>query len=329
MRTKGLSTPVLLASTLFLLSGCIGDGENRVLSIDAVGVVEGVVYFDDNGNRNLDPTDPPLPGVGVRLLLRATGDTFALATSDENGLYSIGGVAVGTYDLVVAASTVGDTADVVEIDPPQLTVVRDDSVASSIAVSYPIITLEEARALPPGERVFVEGIALNARITFRDGTVHIAGDSTAIRGTRVQATEVIPGDSARFQGTTARFEGQPVLDDVRVFILSVGDPPDPVRIGTVVAATADFGRLDAALVQVSNAEIITADLPEVGDGVLIVDDGSGQLEVLLDMDAPIVDTNGLTVGTFIDAVGLLVPTPGAPGTWRLKPRSDLDITISP
>jgi hypothetical protein len=84
-----------------------------------------------------------------------------------------------------------------------------------------------------------------------------------------------------------------------------------VNASTHVAATADGGLLDAALVGVAGAT--TIDISTVGTDVAIrVNDGSGLLKVVFDAR--------------IGPNGILVPVTGS--TWQLKVRADTDVTIN-
>jgi hypothetical protein len=115
-----------------------------------------------------------------------------------------------------------------------------------------------------------------------------------------------------------------VIDDPQVFVLAIGRPvPPPEAVATGVAASADGGRLDAALARL--AGITVADTVTTAAGfVLTADDGSGAVEVLLDADVSF-DLAGLEPAVVVDVTGVLVPS-GA-GIWVLKPRSDADIVI--
>jgi hypothetical protein len=109
------------------------------------------------------------------------------------------------------------------------------------------------------------------------------------------------------------------------FLINPGDPPPPaVSASTHIAATADGGLLDAALVAVTGATII--DTSTVGnDFVIRVDDGSGPLDVVFDPNlgppAPPAPLGGTLSGN-----GVLVPATGS--TWQLKVRADADVTIN-
>jgi hypothetical protein len=320
------STLALIVATAGLLTACLGTGEDRVTNLDATGTVDGLVYFDANGSREPDASDPPVALVGVRLLVGGTTDTLVRTLSDQAGLFTMPAVPVGIYEVVVDPVTIPDSLQLVEIDPNFLLSSNDDTASSFIALSFPIVGIGEARQLPGGERVFVEGIALNAQTTFGDQTVHVAGGTAAIRVLRVGEPNVFAGDSVRVLGTTSSLDGQPTLTNATVFRVSITAVPPPVRVTTSIAASAAASGLDAALVQV--VDVTIADTATVADGFLLsVDDGSGTLAVLLDKDAPFLDPTAFVPGLVIDATGLLVPTPGIPDTWGLKPRSDVDLTV--
>lgn len=333
-RPRPLALFVLLVATL--AAGCESAGEDRVLAIEGTGTVQGFVYSDANGNRQLDVGDPPVRGVGVRLVLRGTRDTLARAQTNPEGLFVMMEVSVGSYVALLNETTLGDTLRVVRIDTEdsiveegessqvEIAVAAGKTVPLSFAVSFPKVTVAQARTLAVGRKVFVEGIALNGPGTFGDSTAHLTDSSGSIRMTRVRSPLVTAGagDSLRFLGTTSTRDGQPTLDDVKpFFVASVGLPP-PEQVATAAAAGADDGRLDGAQIQVVGAAITdTATLGK--DFRLTVDDGSGPTEVLLDGDAPI-STRSYAPDAVLDVTGLLVPA-GA-GAWRLKPRFDADIT---
>jgi hypothetical protein len=311
-------------ATMTVLAGCLGTGEDRVLSIDATGTVRGLVYFDGNGSRAFDEGDTPLALVGVRLVPFGTPDTIARAVSNLDGVFSIPRVPVGGYEIVVDPASVGDSVTVVELDPVVAFVQPDDSVTSLITISYESYTIEEARTRPFGEKIFVSGIALIDNDLFGDRTLHIADHTGAIRATRVQSSLILAGDSVRLLGEVGRHELKLVLDDVTTYLLAIAAAPRPDQITTATAAWADAGRLDAALVKVVNAEIMDT-LTVGGDFQLTVDDGSGPAVVLLDSEVPFSAKDAYVPGVFIDATGVLVPR--TPGEWSLKPRSDADLVV--
>ncbi len=315
---------LFLAVGSALLAGCFGSAENRVLGVESSGTVVGYVYFDANGSREPDPSDAPLAEAGLRLVAAGTRDTIARAASAGDGFFRLPRVPVGSYELVVDPGTVDDSLQVVGIDNPNFTLTPDDSVYVEVAVSFPKVTVAEARSLAPGSRVFVEGVALNAWETFGDLTVHIADLSGAMRSTRVRPATIIPGDGVRFQGLIGLADGQPTLEDVTPFVVGVVGLPPAQRLTTAAAASAADGILDAALVNVASTTIVST-ASVAGDLLLTVNDGSGPLIVLLDKDVLFTDLSPFVPGAVIDARGLLVPD--GSGRWRLKPRGDDDLVV--
>lgn len=330
--------PLAVLAALAALS-CSNAGENRILAVGATGVVRGFIYFDVNGNRLLDNApvtgDDSVGNVRIRLLSKSSGDTIASALSDVRGFYHMADVPVGSYRIVLDSAPLIDTAIVAQRDSTEITVPPLDSVQVNFGISYPHVTVAQARALVPGRRVFVVGIVLNGPGNFRDTTMHAQDVSAGIRAARVLATAAGPGDSVRLRGTTARRQvsasvTQPILDNVTTFILAPRFLPAAVTLSTAQAASAAAGTRDAQYVQVLNATITdtASTLPTGGDFRLTVNDAAltGPLEVLLDGVAdpvfrtPIAGTTPYKPGNRFNIVGILVPT-GTPGVWRLKPRN--------
>ena len=300
-------------------AACPNAGESRVLSIPGTGLVGGVVYLDADGNRQAGGPDNGLPNVRVRLVVAGTRDTVARANSDANGTFVLGSVPVGRYTVVVPGEVAfGDTVSIVRIDTADVSLNPDDTVQVQVAVSFPAVTIAEARQLPLGTKVFVEGVALNSLPTFGDTTVHIVDTTGTLRVTNVRGPLVALGDSVRFLGKLAARDGQPVLDGAQAIVLVTGPGRPAETVSTAVAATADGGRLDAALVKVVNGTI-EAITDTLVDYVFTVDDGSGPLTVVFDRDASLTHT-GYVPGKVIDATGVLVPD--GLGAWRLKPRTN-------
>jgi hypothetical protein len=289
--------------------------------------VGGFVYLDLNGNREPEPAGPDqaLAGVGIRLVVAGTLDTLARATSDANGGFVFNGVPVGQYTIVVPpAAMFGDSIRVVRIDTAEVSVGVGDEQIVEIAVSFPTYTLEEARARPIGEKIFVEGLALNARPTFGDSTVHVRDSTGAMRMTGARGPLVAAGDSVRFLGKVGARDGQPVILEAQSLILAIAGLPVAVRVSSDSAASAGGGALDAELVRVVDGTIADDTVTVNGDYQFTVDDGSGSVLVVLDEDAGL-SRAPYVPGAVIDATGVLVPD-GA-GGWMLKPRNNLDLVV--
>jgi len=320
---------LLAGAAAVVLYACSNAGESRVLGIPGTGVLRGFVYLDQNGNLAPDAGDDSLGTVRVRLVTPAAGDTVATATSAASGLYTFSAVPVGTYRIVVDTTTIGDTVTVAKIDSATVTILPNDSSFVNITISYPRLTMAQARAAAPGRRVFVVGTALNASVTFSDTSVHVQDNTAAMRVKRLRVSFVGAGDSVRLRGTTQLLNNQPILDDVTVFPLGFGFLPAAPQLTTLQAAGADGATRDAQLVQILNATI--SDTATVNNDLrLTMDDGSGAVVVLLDRVADPAfrpPTNVAYIpGDTYNLVGLLVAT-GTPGVWRVKPRSAQDLVL--
>lgn len=324
--------PLVLLLALGAAVACENGGASRTLGISATGTVLGEIYFDANGSRARDASDIAFAGARIRLLSPGGTDTLHRATTAADGSFRLTNIPVGTYVVIVDSASVGDSAQVLDDVPVSVTVLPGDTVAFQGAVSYPVYTIAEARALAPGVRLFVRGIALHGRATFSDTTLHIVDDAGgAMRATRVRpsAVEVLAGDSVILRARIADRLGQRVLDDVTPFVIGTTFiPTAPVLTTLAVDQGGTAGSLDAALVRLVDVPV-TDTATVLGNMQLSVDDGSGQAIVILDRTADIGFQQPLPPGLFIpgarfDITGVLVPT-GA-GTWRLKPRSALDLT---
>ena len=195
---------------------------------------------------------------------------------------------------------------------------------NDLTAGFASVTVSEARATQVGRIVSVEGIALNSWFTFGDSTVFLSDNTGTIRAVRVGPVNLLAGDRVRLIGTVATREGQPVLSNVTASVLGQGVLPLPQTLTTARAANADGGRLDAGLVKVLDA-VVSSAATVAGDLVLVVSDGSGALEVVLDRDV------GFAVGQFVvgarlDITGILVPNAGGLA-WRLKPRQQSDLVV--
>ena len=321
---RGVALSVAAASIV----ACANAGADRVLGIERTGVVIGIVYFDGNATRERDDADQGLAGVRVGLVVAGTRNTIAMSTSGDQGIFALFGVPLGNYHVAVDSTTVGDSAFVARIDTADINVRPSDTVIVQIAISFPLVTVAEALAFPIGEKVFVDGIALNRRATFGDSTIHVADTSGSLRAVRAGPSSIFPGDSIRLRGSIGTRDGRVVVDlDRRTpMVLAIAELPAPDTVTTAVAASAGGMILDAAFVRVDSARI--ADTITIDDDfVVTVDDGSGQLEVLLDKDISFAPEPFMVPGADLAVSGLLVVA--EPGVWRLKPRASVEVEVIP
>jgi hypothetical protein len=312
------------------LAACENSGVDLGFPAEKAGVIEALVYLDRDGSRTATfPLDTLYPGARVALLRRGSGDTVRTAVTGLSGIARFTGVPLGEYRVAVAPASLGDSILVARIDSAQVRLeTRPDTLRVTVVrLSYPEVSLREARTLPLGRRVFVRGVVLAGVQSFRDTTSHVADSSGAMRLTRVALrgglTGNNPGDSVSVLGLTSVRTGQPVLDLAVIARFSTRPPPIPIQASTFTAATAAGGTLDANLVQITGATI-TDTVTVAPDFRATITDGSGALVVTLDGNINFVRT-AWRPGRTLNARGVLVPD-GA-GGWTLKPRDPNDVVL--
>lgn len=318
-----------LAATL-ALAGCENSGLDLGFPALKTGVIEVLVYLDRDGSRTPTfPLDTLYPNARVALLHRGSGDTIRTVLSGQNGIARFAGVELGEYSIGVVRSSLGDSIEVARIDSSQvrLEIIPDTLRVTVARLSYPEVSLREARNLPLGRRVFVRGVVLVGVQAFRDTTSHVSDSSGAIRLTRVTLrgglTGNNPGDSVSVLGITSTRSGQPTLDLASLARFGIQPPPIPLQVSTGTAATASSGVLDARFVQIVGATI-TDTVTEVPDFHATITDGSGSLVVVLDANINFIRT-AWRPGRTLNVRGVLVPH-GA-GGWSLKPRDPSDAVL--
>jgi hypothetical protein len=324
MRLKAQMALVLFGvSAIVAGTSCSTPEAGDVLAVEAIGGLTGVVYFDANTNRVRDSSDPGLEGITIWLSRRGARTPIVPRKSGATGGYMMDRVPVGDYWMNIDTVTLGDSLIAFRSDTLTVAIRPGVTTTWDIGLTFANVTIAEARTLPVGQKVTIEGFALNDRSAFGDSTVHVSEGATAIRATNVFRANVRQGDSVRLTGRTGIVDGQPVIDRVTSQILATTGTPTPVIVTTANARTAVGGTADANHVQVRSATIVDTTTTAEGDRLLDLDDGSGVVEVLLDVDIPFLLTPLLPDSTLTRVTGVLVPT--GSGTWRLKPRAQVDI----
>ena len=309
---------------------CTNGGEDRVLGIGATGTVTGFALVDANGSRLIDAGDDSLPGVQVRLVFKSGRDSGLVQTTASNGSFRFRNVPVGEYALKLDTTGFADTMQIVKVDSASFTVAPAETVLVNILAGRPLLNVAQARASAAGRRVFVTGVALTASGAFADSTAFVADTSGSIRVARARTAFAV-GDSVRLLGAMGQRDGEPVLADPTVIALGHGFPPTATSLTSAVAATASGGARDAQLVSVKGVTI--SDTSSTATSfVLTVSDGSGPLQAQLDQTADQAFTTASLPGNFVpgnkfDLLGVLVPT--GSDSWRLRPRTALDLTLIP
>ena len=316
---------LVMICTVAVLTGCESSTGGVIDLDDTTGAVRGTAYLDVDGDGQLDTRfDNPVLGVVAAVVREGTTDTVARATTNVNGTFTIAEIPVGRYQLVASSSAVGDSIGVLGIDNATFTVAVRDTVVRNIRLGYPVISIAAALQQAVGQRVSVEGLALNAWTTFGDSTIHIVDQSGALRAVRVSPSTVVQGDSIRLRGTIGTNNGRPALVDATVKVLSVGRVlPAIDSIATGSAATADGGVRANAHVLAGGTIVDTA---RVGaDRIISINDGSGVVDIVLDANVTF-DAAAYTPGAILRGSGILVPR--VAGGWAVKPRDRTEVAVS-
>jgi Fibronectin type III domain len=332
-----IATLATLVALPLLLSSCSETNlSGSILFVDAEGAISGFVYLDRNGNGLLDAVDERVEGLEVRLFIAETRGVAASDTTNAAGVFVLQDIPVGRVRLEADGAFFGDSLSVFDFNDAEITLRAGDTVSTVMGVTFPSFTLAEARTLPVGTKGFTEGIVLNPRDPFGDGSVHLQVAGTYLRVIGTPRTALFPGDSVRVLGRVAQEAGQAILDEGEPFLLAQQVVlPQALEFTTAAAATADEGLRDAALVRIRDADIVdtaTVTGPIGRDLRMTVDDGSGPLDLILlelgGFDLSSVDPDSFSVG---EATGLLVPQRTDDGSvlWRLIPRGGTDLVIDP
>lgn len=301
-----------------------------LLEIEAAGAILGTAYLDVNGNDSRDVGDTPLRGLSVVLTVAGGGRVVEQVVTDTAGFFMLLDVPVGTYRVDIAPGALGDSLEAAG-GGTEVKLARGDTTRVDFGASYPTLSLSEVRDAQAGRKVFTSGIALNPRLNFGDGLVHLQADSAYLRAINVARADLSAGDSVRFLGRIRVDQGQRVLDDVTPFVLiRAATIPQPREVTTAEAVTARGGSMDAALVRIRNAAI--SDTATVdGNFRFRADDGSGKVDVVvrsfLQLNTAAIRPD--TVLRMSQLTGLLVPAllESGESRWRILPRGGTDILI--
>jgi hypothetical protein len=327
------------ASTYLVALACVGAactnaGEALTLPPLPAGSIGVGIYFDRDGSLSFTTLDTVLSGVRVALLAPAGTDTLRIAVSNASGLAVFDSEPVGSYRVAVDRRALPDSIGVVVGDTG---VIRLEALADSIQGSrlirlgYAEVSLAAARLLPAGRRVLVRGKVVAPLQDFRDSSAFLVDTSGTLRVTgsrpRYSGNGNNIGDSVLVLGTTGAQSGQPVLRNGLFLTYGIGVAPLPQIITVAEALNAKGGKLDAALIQLSNI-VIKDTLAADPDFIVKVADPAAPnvtVTVLIDqlLNAPKSIFPPGRTGTIR---GVLVPV--GDGTWMVKPRGPIDIILN-
>jgi uncharacterized repeat protein (TIGR01451 family) len=308
---------------------CMDVTDVELLEISGTGVIAGQAFLDQNGTGAADAGDVPLRSASVDLVVQGTQTVVDTETTDSLGVFVMQGVPVGTYEVRLASTVLGDSLEALVVG--DVTIELGDTTVIGLGATYPTFSLEQALAAPAGTRLFTAGVVLNPRQFNGDGLVFFKGATAYLRGTNVDRVNIAPGDSVRLLGRRVVSQGRPALDAVTPFLLvPLAQFPIPVQVTTAQAGQANAGALDAALVRIQNADI--SDTSTVAnDFYFWAHNGGDSVEVVLRRSFLTINPNPPirpdTVVAISEATGLLSPFDDGSGNvrWRLLVRSASEI----
>ena len=187
-----------------------------------------IIFLDRNRNAIQDGSDPGIGGVDVRLAYRGTTTPILVETTDfPGGNFRFDEVPVGTYWMTVDSVILGDSFQIVQADTTPVNVLPAIGTSKSYALAFPHLTIAEARLLPPGRKVSVEGFVLNDReqmyeaASVYDPNVPAHENVEYVETTKKylrRYEEAMRGNSAAFGSRLDRGWVPPSLDDLEAEI---------------------------------------------------------------------------------------------------------------
>lgn len=327
MRAQMLRAAAALLPAL-VLGACEPAGTDLGFGSLETGEVGVIVYLDRDGSRTPTPLDTLFQGAVVALRPLAGGTAVVTATTNVEGVALFPEVSFGDYKITVTAASIGDSLVVARVDPDSIRVSPATSqIGAVVRLAWPELSIREARTRPQGTPVFIRGTILVGIPFFSDLSAHVRDTSQALRMTGLTLlggqTGNNPGDSVVVRGVVGQANGQPILSSARIIRVATRPGPIPVPVTTGVAASAQNGALDAALVNLTSITI-TDSMTTAPNFQVVASDGSGALTIVLDTNIPF-NRLAFAPGRIINILGVLVPS-GA-GSWVLKPRVPGDVTF--
>jgi len=325
--------PILLrfirpAALLLAVAACNNAGSDLGLAPLPSNSITTLAFLDRDGSHTPNAADTLFPGARVSLRPAGGGVAIQTVTTSILGIARFDGVPLGEYAITVDPASLGDSIVVAAIDSSHIKVeITDTNTNALIRLSFPEVSIRQARLLPAGKRAFIRGVILAGVQSFRDTTSHIVDSSGQIRMTRVSLRGGLignsPGDSVSVLGVASSRAGQPTIDLAVISRFGQRPAPIPLPVATGTAATASGGTLDAGLVIITGA-LISDTATAAPDFRVVGSDGTGPVTVLLD---GLINFNraNFRPGRTMNVQGVLVPD--GTGAWVLKPRQVSDAQV--
>ena len=313
---------------------CSNAGDGLAPTISGSGSVRIGVFLDRDGSGTGNAADTVFRGAQVGVLQAGNGrDTVAQGTTDLLGEVLLSAIPLGRFRPFATQASIGDTLEVQSIDPDFFELVaafasNTNPLPITIRLGYPANDIKEIRQLPPGKRVFLTSVVNAGAQTFGDSSAFVFDSTGSIRLTAAVNIAVlgnVPGDSVRALGTTATFNGQPVLNDVTIFTFGRQPAPIPFSVTVAQAGNAEDGTLDAAFVLVTGA-VITDTLTVAPNFKVVISSINGDTSTVLLSGFIGFSTGAFRPGRSLNVRGVLAAQNN--GRWVLAPRGAADVTFN-
>ena len=294
------------------------------------GSISGQFFRDEDGNDLFDPViDTTMAGFQAILFAGAdtVGTPVGSATTDSTGTFSFDGLAQGDYTILVrpiVGAEVTDTTVSVTVLPGE-----DTDVLIEFTGGDAIATIAQARALPLGSTVTVEGVVTAGTGVYSLTTAYFQDNTAGIvlftTGSPFATLDLQIGDSIRVTGVTSAFSQEVQIGGgaaLEVEILARVAPRAP-RTATVADILANLYQGELVTVNAVTIDSLPATATSTNWN-LRGHDATGSTIFFFDTDA------GISSGTF--AVGQVWNITGEGTSFNalreVKPRSAADIVLT-
>jgi DNA/RNA endonuclease YhcR with UshA esterase domain len=322
------------AAALFaaaLLAGCEPDTAPP-FTIDEVGAVEGLLYYDADNDNVFDPSDGDYSLTGVKVRFTVRGDTsqvYATATSDAQGRLRVEGLPAGTADALFDLATLPAGVQVCE-NPQPVTVLPGQTRFFRVETRNACLILtDEVRELPvdAGARAAVRGIVTVRQGAFRADNAYVQDASGGIQIFGVAAAlGLVEGDVVEAGGVVGEFNGEIQLEGL-TSVRKVGTS-DLITPALVTPEEFQSREFESDLVRLDDLTVVTVGATDAqGRFSVRVDPATGPADYTFDLRIEGTGTGltpaNFTVGSTYDVVGIAsVFSSNA----QLKPRKPADVT---
>ncbi|HPI66985.1 MAG TPA: lamin tail domain-containing protein [bacterium] len=188
--------------------------------------------------------------------------------------------------------------------------------ASGLAGDYQAVTLEEARELPAGTKVIVEGVVSVLPGVLGVNIFYVAGSGLQIYCYKKDFPDLKIGERIRIVGTLSEYYGEKRLkinnsQDIKKINQEAGPEPEEIVLGDVLEE------------KVGSLVKVTGEVTAIKKDLFYLDDGQGEIKVVIKSGTKInLGELGIAVGDRLRVVGILSLTSSGE---RLLPRYEEDL----